>query len=127
MSLSSRAVDRSLCWLLLQYLTEVYSCMALLISEHIGLDSIHDITISEINGKPNVVTFRQKASRIIGDFYKQSKEDDTNAEKMRLIKTAAKLIRNDVKSVQQSTEFYPDTNMMSPQEAMSFLPRIPGT
>ena len=42
---------------------------------------------------------------------------------MRLIKTAAELIKSDVKSVEQSIDMYPcTTEMSSTEEAMSFLP-----
>jgi len=51
------------------------------------------------------------------------KETSSEAEKMRLIKTAAELIKSDVKSVEQSIDMYPcTTEMSSTEEAMSFLP-----
>ena len=82
-----------------------------------------DITIAEINGKENVVTFRHRASAIIHEFHQKPKETSSEAEKMRLIKTAAKLIKSDVKSVEQSIDMYPcTTEMSSTEEAMSFLP-----
>ena len=67
--------------------------------EHFGTR----IIITDINGKPNVVTFRGVASTMLHDFYHQKKDIDTQAEKMRLIKTAAQLIKNDIKSIVQDT------------------------
>ena len=82
-----------------------------------------NITITEINGKLNVVTFRHKVSAILHDFYSQPKKSNNTAEKMRLIETAAKLIKSDVKSVEETKEVYPDSSTMtSTDEAMSFLP-----
>jgi len=89
------------------------------IQKHFG----QDIIIAEINGKENVVTFRHRASAIIHEFHQMPKETSSEAEKMRLIKTAAKLITSDVKSVEQSIDMYPgSTEMSSTEEAMSFLP-----
>lgn len=50
------------------------------------------IIITDINGKSNVVTLRSNAECVL-------QEDDPDMEKIHLIKTAAKLIRNDIKSV----------------------------
>lgn len=64
------------------------------------LDHFGDrIIITEINGIQNIVTFRGTASVILNDFYQQPKDSDPEAEKLRLIETAANLIRSDVKSV----------------------------
>ena len=69
------------------------------------------------------MTFRQRASAIIHEFHQRPKETTSEAEKMRLIKTAAKLIKSDVKSVEQSIDMYRcSTEMSSTEEAMSFLP-----
>jgi len=89
------------------------------IQKHFGQDSI----IAEINGKENVVTFCHRASAIIHEFHQMPNETTSEAEKMRLIKTAAKLIKSDVKSLEQSIDMYPcSTEMSSTEEAVSFLP-----
>ena len=72
--------------------------------EHFG----DRIIQTEINGKPNVVTFRSTAKAILQDFYAH-KKDDPEADKMRIIETAAKLIKDDIKSVETSNDVYPDT------------------
>lgn len=41
----------------------------------------------EINGKPNVVTFRNKAKAVLHDFYSRQKADP-DTEKMKLIRDA---------------------------------------
>ena len=87
------------------------------IKDHYG----DDIIIAEINGKSNVVTFTTTASKILHDFHRQSERNDSTREKMRVIKTAAKLIINDIKSIIQSKDYYPTSEEMS-EKAMEFIP-----
>ena len=70
----------------------------------------------------SVVTFTTTASKILHDFHQQSERDDSLREKMRIIETAAKLIKNDIKSVIQSTDYYPTSKEMSAETAIDFLP-----
>lgn len=79
------------------------------LSEHFG----NSIIFTEINGKPNVVTFRTTAQSILMSFFETPEEEDTNAEKMRLVKAAAALIRNDVRSTTASKAFYPSQEEQS--------------
>ena len=48
---------------------------------------------TEINGKPNVITFRYKAKAVLYDFYSH-RDLDPEKEKLRIIETAAKLIKD---------------------------------
>ena len=81
------------------------------------------IVITEVNGKPNVVTFRHKASSIINDFYSRPKDNDSDVEKMRIIEAACKLIKSDIKSVAQNSDNYPEaTEMSSLDNVIAFLP-----
>ena len=89
------------------------------IKQHFG----NKIVITEINGKTNVVTFRSTASAILHDFYCQTKQDDSGADKMRIIETAAKLIKSDIQSVIQTKDSYASFHELSSvDEAISFLP-----
>lgn len=88
--------------------------------EHFG----DKIIITEINGKKNVVTFRQKAASILSDFFHQSKSSNDETEKVRLIKAAANLIKTDIKCIEQSKDIYPTTlEMSSVDESLAFLPQ----
>jgi hypothetical protein len=81
------------------------------------------ITITDIKGRSNVVTFGETASALIQDFYYQPKQGNCDAEKLRLVETAAKLIKNDMKSVTQSKDVYPSSGeITSAEEAMAFIP-----
>ncbi len=81
------------------------------------------IIITELNGKPNVVTFFSTASSILHDFHKQSKHDTSEKDKLSIIKTAAKLILSDIKSLTVSNDQYPSTEeMLSASAEDSYLP-----
>ena len=88
------------------------------IKDHYG----DDIIIAEINGKSNMVTSTATASKILHDFHWQSERNDSTREKMRVIETAAKLIKNDIKSIIQSKDYYPMSEEMSAEKAMEFIP-----
>ncbi|MES9884095.1 MAG: hypothetical protein ABW185_24890, partial [Sedimenticola sp.] len=81
------------------------------------------IIITEVNGTPNVVTFWSTASTILNDFHSNQKQESAEDEKLRIIQTAAKLMKNDMKSQVQQSDVYPsDREMSSIDEARSFLP-----
>ena len=63
-----------------------------------------DVIITEINGKPNVVTFRSNAASILHKFYERPKQQDDNVEKLRIIETA---VKNDIKLAETSKINYP--------------------
>jgi len=81
------------------------------------------VTIAEVHGKANVVTFRHIADIIINDFYAHPKDDNSQDEKLRIIQTAAKLLKSDMKMVSQPQDTYPQASeMSSTDEAISFVP-----
>lgn len=82
-----------------------------------------EITITDINGKPNVVTFRTTAMAILQEFHFREHQDDLdiNEEQMNIIKTAARLIKNDLKSIPTSSDSYP-TITTDAESHVRFLP-----
>ena len=81
------------------------------------------IIITELDGKSNVVTFRSTAFNILHQFYESPKTDDPEAEKFRIIETAAKLIKNDIKSINVDTSQYPSSDeIRSVEDNVEFLP-----
>ena len=73
---------------------------------------------TEINGKPNVVTFRSTAKAVLQDFYQPEKmKPDADVEKIRVVVTAAKLIRNDIKAIETSNTAYPTCEEMASEDA----------
>ena len=87
------------------------------LKEHFG----NKIIQTEINGKCNVVTLRSKASEVLHDFYSQ-RDLDVEKDKVRIIKTAAKLIKDDIKFVSTSHCNYPGTDELGSEESINFLP-----
>lgn len=67
------------------------------------------IVVTEINGKHNVVTFFSTVKTIIlHKFCTQNRsKDDSESEAIRIIETAAKLIKNDVRSEEATPDYYP--------------------
>ena len=61
---------------------------------------------TEINGKSNVVTFRNKTATVIQEFYNQKKSADLNTENLRKVETTVKLIQDDIKLVETSADVY---------------------
>ena len=83
------------------------------------------IVITQINGKSNIVTFCSSAKVVLQSFYEQRKEEHTETEAQRIVLTAAKLIRNSIKSVELCNEFYPAQEQLEKtEEALKFLPPI---
>ena len=74
-----------------------YTCthMKEKLKEHFG----DRLMQSNINGKPNVITFRHTANEFLHEFHQSNKKSDTDAEKIKIIETAGKIIKQR-KSVQ---------------------------
>ena len=96
-----------------------YQYMQQKLKEHFG-DRIIE---TEINGKPNVVTFRNKAKTILHEFYCH-RDTDSEKEKMRIIETAAKLIREDIKAVKTSNSVYPGFENLGSDVCINFYTRV---
>ena len=74
------------------------------ISEHFS----DKVLFTNIHGKENVVTFRTTTSKILQDYYSLPKGQDEEAEQIQIIKTVAKLIKNNMKALDVSDQ-YPST------------------
>lgn len=82
-----------------------------------------NISITEINGKRNVVTFKSTASTILHEFHRHSKKDDSVEEQLRPMEAAPKLVRSD--KVHLTTQRYFShirRKLMSAERAAAFLP-----
>ncbi|KAJ7377203.1 hypothetical protein OS493_030403 [Desmophyllum pertusum] len=82
------------------------------------------IIITEINGKPNVVTFRSTVTSILHEFNAQQKYVDPETENLNIIRTASRLIKNDIKLIKTSkfNEIYPLIKTEAETNA-NFLPK----
>ncbi len=82
-----------------------------------------EVLITEINGKANVVTFRSTASSVLHKFYEQPKHHDSEKEQLRIIETAATLIKNEIKSMSATKLTYPTSEeIQSINQNLSYVP-----
>ena len=65
------------------------------------------VIITEMKGKPNIFTFRSTASYIIHKFKRLPKPEASEIQKFRVIETAAKLVKSDIKAVETRKDIYP--------------------
>ena len=72
--------------------------------EHYG----KSIFIAEGEGLSHIVTFREKTSEIISNYFNTPNGDDEETEKRAIIEAAAKLTKSDIKTIiTPSVEEYP--------------------
>jgi len=71
-----------------------YGNQYLKLQKHYG-DSV---VVAEGEGLHDIVTFREKTSSILRDYFKMPNKDDEETQKRAIIETAAKLIRSDIKT-----------------------------
>eukprot|EP00794_Sanderia_malayensis_P021141 gene21141-23219_t len=82
-----------------------------------------EITITNINGRSDVVTFRTTAALILHQFHSLPKINDPEADKAHIIKAAAKLIKNDIKLRETSKSHYPPIDdISSVDNNLDFVP-----
>ena len=82
-----------------------------------------DVIFTELDGRPDVVTMRPLAAKILQKFYNEPKKENIKEEEMRFVKTAATCLKNDIKSCPTSKEHYAsNSDLSSVENALSFLP-----
>ena len=93
--------------------------MGFKLKEHFG----ERLVITHINGKSNVITFRNTAAAILQVFYNSQQKPDLSSEEIRLIQNASKLIMSDIKLVETENNCYPSYDVFESQDkCISFLP-----
>ena len=65
-----------------------------------------DLMIANILGRENVITFRTTARKLLSDFSLKNKTD-TGSEKISLIQTAARMIKEEIKAKEFDSTMYP--------------------
>lgn len=83
-----------------------------------------ELIIAELDGKPNVATFRKTASSILHAFYSDPHTDDEEAQKTSIIKAAAELIKSDIRKISVSRKSYPSPDdVASLSTNLEFVPK----
>lgn len=81
------------------------------------------VLISYINGKLDVVTFRETADKILDQFFRTPQDTDPHTTKVRIIETAARLMLSDTKSQTTDKNEYPSHDTIASLEnSLEFLP-----
>ena len=79
--------------------------------------------MAEGEGLHDIVTFREKTSRILRDYFNMPNKDDEEAHKRAIIETAAKLIKSDLKTVVPPLEDeYPKATDLKLESALGYIP-----
>ncbi|KAK7090326.1 hypothetical protein V1264_010141 [Littorina saxatilis] len=82
------------------------------------------IIVTEVNGEANVVTFRTTARTLLHDFFSAPKATNDEEEKLRVVKAAAEMIRNDVKAAATASSHYPTSDdIASVTKNVDFVPQ----
>ena len=79
-----------------------------------------EILFAQSPNQADVITLKKTATTILRDFYKQPRNLDTKAEKLRVIKAAADIIHSDIKPMASSREEYPDSAAI--KNHISYIP-----
>ena len=83
----------------------------------------NEIVITEINGRSNVVTLKSTADSILQEFHKsQVANKSQEEEKQMIIQTAARLIKQEIKSVTTPGTSYPQVDA-DVEKHLDFLPQ----
>lgn len=80
------------------------------------------VVITEINGKPNVITLRDNAANILHNFYSQAVKSDVTENKEQLLEAVAKVLKSDIKSANADVRQYPDFETVNAESSIGYLP-----
>ena len=83
-------------------------------------DCKSEVVISNVNGNPDVVTFILTVSKILQDFKTKNENESVEVEKMKIIKAAADIIRNDIKQMASNLQSYPTVSDI--EHSLNFVP-----
>lgn len=83
-----------------------------------------DLFFAEMSGRSNVIVFTNNVGKILNNKWYEKRNDDLQKESERIIKTAAKLIIDDVKSTNFDCQVYPSNeDIASIAKGKEFLPK----
>lgn len=92
---------------LLQIMEVKYRPSAIVLKKKLKEKYGEDIIIADTKSKATVVCFRGTGNKILNEAWYSRKEQDEKLERLRIVKTAAAIVREDLTSVALETESYP--------------------
>ena len=91
------------------------------LNDHFG----DKVVMTTIKSKANIVTLRKTAASIINEFYCTPKQTDFEAEKAKIVSTAAQLIKSEIKNFEIATNIYPcGDEVSSTEDALKYVPNL---
>jgi hypothetical protein len=84
-----------------------------------------EIVVADRNGRKNVVCFQNTARRIINDTWYSQREEKSETESIRIVRTAAKLVKASIREFMYNNEEYPSDNIVADiNKAKQWLPML---
>ena len=81
-----------------------------------------NVHFTEVEGLHDIVTMREKTSQILRSYFNEQEKDE-ESQKQAIIRTAARLIKSDIKSnVPSVMDHYPSTKSLELDSALLFVP-----
>ena len=74
------------------------------------------VIITKVKGNPNIITLRTTASNILKNSYSLPRSEDPKIQKLRVIETATKIIKTDIKAVETGKDVYHSAEAISTPE-----------
>jgi hypothetical protein len=83
------------------------------------------IFFADIDGRRNVVCFRDMANLIISDKWYSEREKSAEDDSVRIVRTAAMLIKSQIRDTPYNTEVYPNNDTITNrQHAKNWMPNL---
>ena len=97
----------------------------LYIQEKLVAKYTDEIVVADRNGRKNVVCFQNTARRIINDTWYSQREQKSETESIRIVRTAAKLVKASIREFIYNNEEYPSDNVVADiSKAKQWLPTL---
>ena len=83
-----------------------------------------ELVISNVHGRNDVVTVKETVAKILQQSKDSPQTDDEEAEKRKIVRAAARLIKADIKNIDTCRDFYPDpSELRSLEKNVAFVPQ----
>ena len=83
-----------------------------------------ELVISNVHGRSDVVTVKETAANILQQFKDSPQTDNEEAEKRKLVRAAARLIKADIKNIDTCRDFYPyPSELRSLEKNVTYVPQ----
>lgn len=80
------------------------------------------IFITNTDGLTDILTLRETAHDVLREYYQKPKDVDIELQKIMIIETAAKIIKNDIRSTAEKSDSFPGTDNLTNSAALHYLP-----